>query len=129
MLLTQCRRICSAKLVLELLGFQPWIARLRAGPRRLSFVGHIPNRLDFFAEYGVVSAADENTRDLLVGDESLPTKLHDSFLKCRMSSGNALLCSTLATLAITYNFLLPWETAEIITMAYTGSFPSVGLKV
>ena len=106
--LTQYRRICSAKLVLELLGFQPWLAQLCAGSGRLSFVGHIPSRLDFFAEYGVVSAAHENTRDLLVGDESLPTKLHDSFLKCRMSSGNALLCSTLATLSIMYNFFLPW---------------------
>ena len=106
--LTQCRRTCSAKLVLELLGFQPWLAQLCAGSGRLSVVGHIPSRLDLFAEYGVVSAADETTLDLLVGDESLPTKLHDSFLKCRMSSGDALFCSTLATLSITYSFFLPW---------------------
>ena len=106
--LTQYRRICSAKLVLELLGFQPWLAQLCAGSGRLSFVGHIPSRLNFFAEYGVVSAADENTRDLLVGDESLPTKCHDSFFKCRMSSGNALLCFTLPTLSIMYNSFLPW---------------------
>ena len=106
--LTQYRRICSATLVLELLGFQLWLALLCAGSGRLSFVGHTPSRLDFFAEYGVVSEAGENTRDLLVGDDSLPTKLHDSFLKCRMSSGNALLCCTLATLAIMYIFFLPW---------------------
>ena len=105
--LTQYRRICSAKLVLELLGIQPWLAQLCAGSGRLSFVGHIPSRLDFFAEYGVVSEAGENTRDLLVGDDSLPTKLHDNFLKCRMGSSNALLCSTLMTLPIMYNLCLP----------------------
>ena len=80
--LTQYRRICSATLVLELRGFQPRLARLCAGSGRLSFVGHMPSRLDFFAEYGVVSAADENTLVLFVGDESLRTKLHDSFSKC-----------------------------------------------
>ena len=85
------------------MGFQPWLGQLCAGSRRLSFVGHIPSRLDAFAEYGVVPAEHENIRDLLVGDESLPTKLHDSFLKCRMSSGNALLCYTLVTLSIMCN--------------------------
>ena len=105
--LTQYRRICSAKLVLELLGFQPWLAQLCARSGRLSFVGHIPSRLDFFAEYGVVSEASENTRDLLVGDDSPPMKLHDILLTCRMSSSNALVRSTSVTLSIMCNFFLP----------------------
>ena len=57
--LTQYRRICSATLVLELLGFQLWFALLCAGSGRLSFVGHTPGRLDLFPEYGVVSEAGE----------------------------------------------------------------------